>query len=81
MPQRESTRSFGRKIYLVELLDSHKIEAPATIAEPKWLSPWAVTTRYDALDDTLDRDAAIDAAATAVAWARTVLSQASDDRD
>jgi len=30
---------------------------PAAIAEPEWLSPWAVTTRYDDLDDTLDRHA------------------------
>ncbi len=67
--------------YLVELLDSHTIDVPATIAEPEWLSPWAVTTRYDDLDDTLDREAAIEAADTAIAWARMLLSQASDDGD
>jgi len=59
--------------YLVELLDTHGIEVPATIAEPEWLSPWAVTTRYDDLDDTLDREAAIDAADTAIGWAQTLL--------
>jgi HEPN domain-containing protein len=64
--------------YLVELLDSHGIDVPRMIAEPEWLSPWAVTTRYDDLDDTLDRHAAMDAADSAVAWARTRLSQAPD---
>lgn len=67
--------------YLVELLNSHGTEVPAAIAEPEWLSPWAVTTRYDDLDDALDRHAAIDAADIAVAWAQTLLAQASDDAD
>lgn len=67
--------------YLVELLDSHGIDVPATIAEPEWLSPWAVTTRYDDLDDMLDRHAAITAADSAVAWARTLLGQAPGETD
>jgi HEPN domain-containing protein len=67
--------------YLVELLDSHGIDVPGTIAEPEWLSPWAVTTRYDDLDDTLDREAAIDAADTAIGWARTLLEQAPENGD
>lgn len=67
--------------YLVELLDSHGIDVPAAIAEPEWLSPWAVTTRYDDLDDTLDRTAAIDAADSALAWARTLIKQAPGDTD
>jgi len=62
--------------YLVELLHAHGINVPATIAEPEWLSPWAVTTRYDDLDDTLDRNAAIEAADSAVAWAKAVLAEA-----
>ena len=61
--------------YLVELLDSHGIEVPAALAEPEWLSPWAVTTRYDDLDDTLDRHAAISAADSAIAWAQTLLQR------
>jgi len=52
---------------------------PATIAEPEWLSPWAVTTRYDDLDDTLDRHAAIDAAESAIDWAQALLGQAHGD--
>jgi HEPN domain-containing protein len=67
--------------YLVELLDSHSIKVPMPIAEPEWLSPWAVTTRYDDLDDTLDRHAAIDAAATAIRWAQTLLEQAPANGD
>lgn len=65
--------------YLVELLDTHGIEVPAAIAEPEWLSPWAVTTRYDDLDDTLDRQAAIDAAESAIGWAQALLGQAHGD--
>jgi HEPN domain-containing protein len=65
--------------YLVELLDTHGVEVPAAIAEPEWLSPWAVTTRYDDLDDTLDRHAAIDAAESAIDWAQALLGQAHGD--
>ena len=65
--------------YLVELLDTHGVEVPAAIAEPEWLSPWAVTTRYDDLDDTLDRHAAIDAAESAIDWAQALLGQAPGD--
>jgi HEPN domain-containing protein len=61
--------------YLVELLGTHGIDVPATIAEPEWLSPWAVTTRYDDLDDTLDRHAAVEAADSAITWAQTLLAQ------
>lgn len=64
--------------YLVELLDVHGIDVPATIAEPEWLSPWAVTTRYDDLDDTLDRPAAIGAADSAITWAQALLQAAPD---
>jgi HEPN domain-containing protein len=59
--------------YLVELLDAHGIDVPTTIAEPEWLSPWAVTTRYDDLDDPLDRHAAIEAADSAIKWAQARL--------
>lgn len=62
--------------YLVELLDTNGIDVPAMIAEPEWLSPWAVTTRYDDLDDTLDHRAAIEAADSAIAWARARLEEA-----
>jgi HEPN domain-containing protein len=67
--------------YLVELLDSHGLDVPAAIAEPEWLSPWAVTTRYDDLDDTLDRNAAINAADGAITWAQTLLRQPLGDTD
>lgn len=62
--------------YLVELLETHGIDVPETLAEPEWLSPWAVTTRYDDLDDTLDRQAAIEAAESAIAWAQARLEDA-----
>lgn len=64
--------------YLVELLDANGITVPAAIAEPEWLSPWAVTTRYDDLDDTLDRQAAIEAADSAIKWAQARLKGAPD---
>ena len=64
--------------YLVELLAAHGVEVPAAIAEPEWLSPWAVTTRYDDLDDTLDRRAAIDAATSAIEWAQALVGRTPD---
>ncbi|MBS1870211.1 MAG: HEPN domain-containing protein [Actinobacteria bacterium] len=59
--------------FLVEPLGMHGVEVPAGLSESEWLSPWAVTTRYDDLEETLDRAAAIGAASDAIAWARARL--------
>jgi hypothetical protein len=39
------------------------------------LSPWAVTMRYDDVEDVLDRPASIQVAADAIEWARSVLTR------
>jgi HEPN domain-containing protein len=59
--------------FLVELLGEHGIGVPAALVESEWLSPWAVTTRYDDLDELLDRGSAVAAASDAVEWARTLF--------
>jgi len=55
--------------FLVELLGEHGIEAPEVLIESEWLTPWAVTTRYDDLEETLDRAAALELARAAIDWA------------
>jgi HEPN domain-containing protein len=55
--------------FLVELLDQHRIEMPATLVESEWLGPWAVTMRYDDIEEVLDRTGALDAALAATVWA------------
>lgn len=55
--------------FLVELLDQHRIEMPATLVESEWLGPWAVTMRYDDIEEVLDRTGALDAALAATEWA------------
>ena len=67
--------------FLVELLGENDIEAPTVLVESEWLSPWAVTTRYDDLDEMLDRDAAIEAASDAIEWAQALLPPAPRDAD
>ena len=59
--------------FLIELLGEHGVAAPAALTESEWLSPWAVTTRYDDLDEVLDRGAANAAASSAIEWARSLL--------
>jgi HEPN domain-containing protein len=56
--------------FLVELLVEHGIAPPAPVSRAEWLSPWAVSTRYEDIDDTLDREQAIQLASLAVEWAR-----------
>jgi HEPN domain-containing protein len=60
--------------FLVELLTEHEIRPPEAVAQAEWLSPWAVATRYDDIEDTLNRGQAIQLAALAVEWARTLLA-------
>ena len=47
---------------------------PAPLNEARWLSPWAVSMRYDEIDDEpLDRNEAIIIATAAIRWAQTVV--------
>lgn len=61
--------------FLVELLNERGIEAPTVLIESEWLTPWAVTTRYDDLDEVLDRAAALRFARAAVDWATQQVSR------
>lgn len=55
--------------FLIELVDEHGIEAPSVLIESEWLTPWAVTTRYDDVEDILDRAGALKFARVAIEWA------------
>lgn len=59
--------------FLIELLDTQQIPMPTPLAESDWLSPWAVTTRYDDVDEQLDGAAALDIARVAINWAQSVV--------
>ena len=48
-------------------------ELPDELGDAKQLSPWAVATRYDELDATLDRNSAVAIAESSVKWARSVV--------
>jgi HEPN domain-containing protein len=55
---------------LVELLAEHGIEAPVSVSRAEWLSAWAVTNRYDEMNDVLDRTGGLQVASAAIQWAR-----------
>lgn len=42
--------------------------------DARWLTPWAVTWRYDDPVDGLERAAAIDTASAVVDWARSIIA-------
>jgi HEPN domain-containing protein len=48
-------------------------QLPNDLGDAKRLSPWAVATRYDEIEATLDREAALTIATSSVSWARAVL--------
>lgn len=60
---------------LLRLLANHGVEVPPHLTAGRLLSPWAVTMRYDDVEDILDRPAAIHIAADAIEWARSVLTR------
>ena len=45
-------------------------EHPEELGDVKRLSPWAVATRYDDINATLDRRMAVEIAEKSVVWAR-----------
>jgi hypothetical protein len=56
--------------YLVELLSDIDLKIPEQVASSDWLTPWGVLFRYDDdPNDSLDRNKALDASATAIAFA------------
>lgn len=56
--------------YLASLLPERD-SAPSDI---RWLTPWAVTWRYDDRVEGLDRSRAIESASSAVMWARGIIA-------
>jgi hypothetical protein len=54
--------------FLIELSVTAGIAMPAELQAGDWLTPWAVSTRYDDLDEPLDIDAAIVTASITIDW-------------
>ena len=48
-------------------------ELPDELGDAKRLSPWAVVTRYDEIDATLDRNSAVAIAESSLTWARSMV--------
>lgn len=61
--------------FLLRLLAKGGIDVPPGLTAARLLSPWAVTMRYDDIDEPLDRSEAIAVASDAVEWARGVLAR------
>ena len=51
------------------------------LGDAKALSPWAVATRYDDVDATLDRREAVEIAERSLTWARERVEAARGDED
>jgi HEPN domain-containing protein len=71
-----SDTDFPRSHDLRELADiaaDAGIDAPASIRQARWLTPWAAQLRYEMLEP-LDRDAAYSTAVDAVNWATALLA-------
>lgn len=64
--------------FLIDLLVGQQVHMPTVLADADWLSPWAVTTRYDDVDELLDRSAALDVAQMAIDWANAQLARLAD---
>ena len=58
--------------FLVARVRDCGVEPPVQLTEPEWLTPWAAEFRYDE-PMTLDRGAAVAAAASAVEWAASLM--------
>lgn len=61
--------------YLLEQIERAGREPPSGLGGAAWLSPWAVQFRYDEPLEPLDRSAALELAAAALEWARTVVQE------
>ena len=64
---------------LTRLVARDSDDAAGALAGAKDLSPWAVATRYDDIEATLDRDAAIGVAEKSLIWARERVEAARGD--
>jgi HEPN domain-containing protein len=64
---------------LLRLLARHGVDIPPHLGASRLLSAWAVTMRYDDLEETLDRGAAVQAAADAIEWAHGFVRPTTPD--
>jgi HEPN domain-containing protein len=58
---------------LTRLVSPGVAELPNELGDAKRLSPWAVATRYDEVEATLDRERALAIAESSLTWARSVV--------
>ena len=60
--------------FLLARAEGRGLLIPKQIEDAEWLTPWAAQLRYDEAAAPLDRRAAIEAATSAVDWARSLLA-------
>jgi HEPN domain-containing protein len=63
-------------VLLAQLAGNEDDQTPPELKEAQSLSPWAVAMRYDEMEATLDRDAAIRVAAASLSWADELVAAA-----
>lgn len=63
-------------LLLARMADKEDDRTPPELEEAHSLSPWAVAMRYDEMEATLGRDAAIRVAAASLNWAKGVVAAA-----
>jgi len=66
---------------LTRLVASGPDPFPNELRDAKVLSPWAVATRYDDINATLDRGAAVEIAEKSLMWARRRVDAARGDEN
>lgn len=60
-------------LVLLAQLTGQTDDAPDELGHAQTLSPWAVAMRYDEMEASLDREAAIATADALLAWARSLV--------
>lgn len=60
--------------FLLARAEGNDLSVPQAIEDAEWLTPWGAQLRYDESPAPLDRAAAIEAAASAVEWAQSILA-------
>jgi len=61
--------------FLLARAAGHGLRISDLIEDAEWLTPWAAQLRYDEAAAPLDRSAAIEAATSAVRWARSLFGE------
>lgn len=60
--------------FLLARAEDRGLSTPRPIEDAEWLTPWGAQLRYDESPAPLDRAAALEAATSAVDWARSLLA-------